>query len=204
MTLLFLSCLIGLLSCSTGLAGIYGMKKIKHIDEDKIVRCSKKFNIPSIDNYEIDTTYFSYLHSLDTSIFKVQIKNHYQPLQALYFDKSRKLCSFQINCYAGGFPNLNWNRNEKMTTFPPKEQAPIDSILSFEKQISFLKPLSKTELFAQENFDYIVVVYWSKFMGRQSRRLIRTIQNNLKLGHDKKIKVIYANTDNVFATTENN
>jgi hypothetical protein len=185
------------------MAGLYGMKKIKAVDEKRILKYSKRCNIPSIDNYIIDTSYFSYLHSFDTAIYRVQIKNHYQPLQALYFDQSRTLCSFQINCYAGGFPNLVWDRNDIMTSFPPREQAPIDSILSFDKQISLLIPLSKTELFNQENFEYIVVVYWSKFMGRQSRRFIKIVQKNLQLGNDKKIKVIYANTDNAFAKTEN-
>src|SRR5688572_739650 len=107
MTILTLTCSFVVTSCAT----ILGMNKLKSIDEKTIVQYAKKYNIPSADNYELDTTYFTFLKSFDTTRYKEQIKNHYQPLQALYYDKTGHLQSFQINCYAGGIPNLNWNRN---------------------------------------------------------------------------------------------
>ena len=187
-----------LTSCASLLTGLYGMKKAKTIDEKTIVRYAKKFNIPTADNYELDTAYFSYLFSLDTTKYNSQIKNHYQPLQALYYDKLGQLTSFQINCYAGGFPNLKWDRNEIMTTFPPKQQAPIDSIVSLDTQIRYLKPLSQNSKIIIDNYDYIIIVYWNRFMGRQSKRLIHFVQENSKLEKEKKVKIIYANTDNIF------
>jgi hypothetical protein len=188
----------GLTSCSSIFTGLYGMKKIKTVDEKTIVRYAKKFNIPDVDSYELDTAYFSYLFSLDTTKYKTQIKNHYQPLQALYYDNSGHLKSFQVNCYAGGFPNLKWDRNEIMTTFPPKQQAPIDSIVSLDTQMKYLKPLSQTSKLFVDNYDYILIVYWNRFMGRQSKRLIHFVQKNSKLAKEKKVKIIYANTDNIF------
>jgi hypothetical protein len=186
-------------SCSSIFIGLYGMKKTKTIDEKTIIRYAKKYNIPAVDSYELDTAYFSYLFSLDTTKYKTQVKNHYQPLQALYYDKSGQLTSFQVNCYAGGFPNLKWDRNEIMTTFPPKPQAPIDSIISLETQLKYLKPLSQTTKLSNDSYDWIVIVYWNRFMGRQSKRLIRFVQDNSKLATGKKVKIIYANTDNIFA-----
>ena len=159
----------GLTSCTSIFTGIYGMKKMKNVDENTIARFAKKYNIPASDNYEIDTAYFSCLFSLDTTQFKQEIKNHYQPLQALYYDNSGELKSFQVNCYAGGFPNLKWDRNEIMTTFPPKQQAPIDSIVPLETHLKYLKPLSQTEKIRPVNYDYIVIVHWNRFMGRQSK-----------------------------------
>lgn len=190
---------LGLTSCSSIFKGFYGMKKTKTIDEKTIARYSKKYNIPTADSYELDTAYFSYLFLLDTAKYKSQIKNHSQPLQALYYNKLGNLKSFQVNCYAGGFPNLKWNRNEIMTTFPPRQQAPIDSIVSLEIQIKYLKPLSQTSKLSVDSYDYIVIVYWSRFMGRQSKRLIHFVQENSKLEKEKKVKIIYANTDNIFA-----
>ena len=175
------------------------MKSSKSIDESTIIRYANKYNVPLTDNYELDTSYISYLYSHDTSKYKSQIKNHYQPLQALYYDDSGDLQSFQVNCYAGGFPNLKWDRNEIMTEFPPKQQAPLDSLVHFETQVKYLNPLSKTEEFSEDQYDYFVVVYWSRFMGRQSKRLIKFVQENSKLAPDKKIKIIYANTDDIFA-----
>jgi len=142
------------------------------------------------------------LSSLDSTNFKGQIKNHYQPLQVLYYNKTGELKSFQINCYAGGFPNLDWNRDSLFTTFPPREQAPIDSIISIDLQLKYIHPLSQTIDFSNENYEYIVIVYWNRLMGRQSKRLIHFVQENRKLAKDYKVKIIYVNTDNIFALTD--
>jgi len=196
---IFILSFFGLTSCSSIFTGLYGMKKLKTVDEKTMVRYAKKYNIPAADNYELDTAYFSFLFSLDTIHYKEQIKNHYQPLQALYYSNSGHLKSFQVNCYAGGFPNLNWDRDEIMTTFPPKQQAPIDSIVPLKTQMKYLKLLSQTETISTDSYDYIVIVYWNRFMGRQSKRFIRFIQDNSNLETNKKVKIIYANSDNIFA-----
>ncbi len=188
-----------LTSCSSIVTALYGIKQPVAVKEHTIVKYAKKYNIPVSDNYVLDTAYFSYLFSLDSIKFKAQIKNHYQPLQALYYDDSGHLCSFQINCYAGGFPNLKWNRNNIMTTFPPKQQAPIDSIVGLQTQLKFLKPILPAVGPSINNCDYIVIVYWNKFMGRQSKRLIRIIQKNAKLESKKRVKIIYVNNDNIFS-----
>ena len=83
-------------------------------------------------------------------------------------------------------------------TFPPKQQAPIDSIVPLETHLKYLKPLSETKTIQTDNYDYIVIVHWNRFMGRQSKRLIRIVQDNSELVTDKKVKIIYANTDNLF------
>jgi hypothetical protein len=36
-------------------------------------------------------------------------------------------------------------------------------------------------------------------MGRQSKRLIHFVQENSKLEKEKKVKIIYANNDNIYA-----
>jgi hypothetical protein len=198
-TFLILIFVPGLTSCSSIIFGMYGMKKIKPVDEPTIEYYSEKYDIPSMDSYEIDSSYFTFLFALDSTKYTAQIKNHYQPLQVLYFDKTGQLKSFQTNCYAGGFPNLKWDRNERMRTFPPKQGAPVYSLLSFENQLNHLRPLSQTETISAESYDYIVVVYWNRFMGRQSKRLIRFVQERSKLVTEKNVKIIYANTDNLFS-----
>ena len=191
-----------LTSCETLFLKIYGIKKLKPISEKTILNYSKKFNIPLSDSYELDTSFISFVYSIDTLQYKAQRKNHCQPLQALYYDKSGQLQSFHINCYAGGFPNLNWDRNSTLTQFPPKQQAPIDSILPLYKQLNYLRLLSSTEKINTDNYDFLVIVYWNRFMGRQSKRLIKFIQTNCKLNTDKKVKILYVNNDNAFATVD--
>lgn len=194
-----LTCALGFASCSQVLNGLYGLKTIKRVDEKNILHYAKKYNIPPSDCYVLDSSYISFLNTLDTILYKGQRQNHLQPLQALYFDSEGKLKSFQINCYAGGFPNLNWDRNEIMTSFPPRQQSPLDSVISLDTQLSFLRQLPQTQKFTNESYDYIVFVFWSRFMGRQSKRLIKIIQDNAKLASDKKVKIIYVNNDNVFS-----
>ncbi len=184
-------------SCQAIMNVAYGMKNPEPVDEKTILHYSKKFKIPIADSYELDTSYISFLTSLDTIHYKSQRKNHYQPLQVLYYDKSSQLQSFQVNCYAGGFPNLQWNKNEIFTTFPPGQQAPLDSILPYDNHLKYVRPLSQTISFSADSYDYIVMVYWNEFMGRQSSRLIRYVQDNSKLVTDKKVKIIYVNNDNM-------
>ncbi|MBL7914533.1 MAG: hypothetical protein JNL49_05750 [Bacteroidia bacterium] len=165
------------------------------MDETEIIKFSKKFNIPASDSYELDTAFIKYLFSIDTS--GILIKNHYQPLQALYYDNNGALKSFHVNCYTGGFPNLNWEQNGAFKTFLPGQQAPLDSVVPLELHLKYLISLSTSEKIIPEKYDYIVVVHWSRFMGRQSKRLIRIVQENAKLSTSKKIRIIYANNDNL-------
>lgn len=148
-----LICLLLLMSSCSPMLGLYGIRNPKEISQKKIIKYSKRLGISKDAIYELDTSYFSLLSSLkliannsllpDTlkKIERKHVQNHYQPLQALYFNKSGKLESFQINCYAGGFPNLKWDRDSILTTFPPKIQAPLDTLLSESLIISFLKPI---------------------------------------------------------------
>lgn len=191
-------CLSG---CSSVLMSIYGSKQPKDISDNAIIKYSKKYNIPLTDSYILDTNYLPFLFSHDTTIYKAQIKNHYQPLQTLYYNKVGVLESFHINCYANGFPNFNWNRDSVLNIFPPKKQAPLDSLVSLNNQIKYLIPLPTSNKIKNKEFDYFVIVYWNRFMGRQSKRLVHFIQENCKLATDKKVRLIYVNTDNMYATS---
>jgi len=177
------------------------MRKPKSISENGILQYCGKYNIPSNENYELDTAYISFLSSLDTNKYQADTKNHSQPLQALYYYKTGNLISFQNNCYAGGFPNLNWKRNGILRTFPPGQQAPIDSIFTLDVQSKYLNLLHQSEKFPSPDYDYIVIVYWSRFMGRQSKRFVHFVQENCKIARGQKVKILYVNTDNVFAIT---
>ena len=183
---------------------IIGIKDVNKLSDSQIVKTSKSFKVDQNANYRLDTTYLSYILNLDTARFKAQRKNHIQPMQALYFDSSGKLRKFYINCYAGGFPNLKWNRNGNLETFLPKDQAPLDTILNLAKQLSYLRPVCKsTNDTVTQNQDYYVFVYWSKFTKRHSKRLIRNIKQNVSKSTIAKVKTIYVNYDNVFYKFEN-
>ncbi|HYV90478.1 MAG TPA: hypothetical protein VE978_01790 [Chitinophagales bacterium] len=182
------------------------MKKPKSLSSTDIARYAGKYHIPADQSYLLDSSYFNYVFSLDTTQFKEQQKNHYQPLQALYYDKDGNLVSFHINCYAGGFPNLKWNRNGILDTFLPHSQTPPDSMLPLSKQLVYIKTLDGRE--AEKSIpgdnDYVVVVYWNHFLTRQSKRFIRYIKYNCTLVQGKKVKLLFVNDDNLFSETESN
>lgn len=179
---------------------MYGMNNPKQISNEEIVQLSEKYNIPPSDNYKLDTSYVNFLNAFDSIKYKNNIKDHLQPLQALYYNKDGQLESFQINCYAGGFPNLEWDRNEIMSTFPPQQQAPIDSILPLNLHLKYIQQLPDSKAIPTDGYNYFVIVHWNRFMGRQSKRLIQTVQENVKLSENQKVKIIYVNTDEVFAS----
>jgi hypothetical protein len=180
------------------------MKDMKAVSEQDIQLLSQEFGIPLEDSYELDTAYATFLLSHDKVLYKEQIKNHYQPLQALYFDKVGQLKSFQVNCNAGGSPNLAWDRDSILTTFPPKQQTTLDNLLTLQTQLKFLRPLKQTSKFNVGDYDYVVVIYWNRFMDRQSKRFIKFMQDNSELSKSTNIKILYANNDNIFALSAKN
>lgn len=113
----------------------------------------------------------------------------------MYYDQQGNLKCFIINCYAQGFPNLKWNKDGIFSTFPPMQQAPLDSIVPRDELFNYLKPLSKTRTTNPLDFDYTVIVFWNRVTGRQSKRLIQYVQSNSMLPANKRVKIIYANND---------
>jgi len=198
-TCLLLGLSLALCSCSRIIFRMMGLHENKILDQKTILAYSEKNKIPAADNFRLDTTYLRFLKTVDTLRFAAERKNHYQPLQALYYDGNGTLRAFIINCYTGGFPNLKWNRGKVLDTFLPGPQAPLDSILPLYEHLKYLKPLPGAQRFSYGQNEYIIIVYWSHFMGRQGRRLIEAIKKNVKLAGNKKVRVIYVNTDNFFA-----
>jgi hypothetical protein len=182
------------------MVGMMGLKNPKIISDKEIIKYSNKFNIPLTDSYKLDTAYYSYLFSLDTTKYKTEIHDHYQPLQALYYHDD-DFVSFQINCNTGGFSKLDWNRDGIFETFPPKFQNPIDSIFTIEQHLSFLNPIDPSKIKIDiSKFEYIIFVQWNRFMNKQSKHLIKIVQGNSKLAKGKSIKIIYVNNDGFFAS----
>jgi hypothetical protein len=184
----------------TGCMAILGVHSPKQKTGDQILKAAKKLNIPKSDVFALDTTYYNYIFSFDRKKYGQQIKNHYQPLQALYFDRGGSLVKFYINCYAGGTFKLNWDREGRLQSFLPKDQAPLDTLLDLTKQLRFLKPLSTSNPGDLKTgaYDFTVIIYWNIFMRRYSKHLIKEIRKNIALANGKTVKVIYLNTDNFF------
>lgn len=199
--LVFSLCLLSLFSmtsCTRIVYSLYGFKpkELRMLSDEEIVLNARKNGINSNQIFKVDSNYIQFLKNLDTTQHKLAQKNHYQPLQALYYDANGELQSFLINCYTKGFPNLKWNENGILNTFPPQQQAPLDNVLPLEKHLSLLHPTSTQAKILEDNDQhYTLIIYWSPFMGRQSKRFVKKIHNNCKLAKGQNLIIYYTYSD---------
>jgi hypothetical protein len=181
-------------SCNSLFYFAYGIHQPKVLNAKSIKKHSKKYGIPETESYELDTLFYTYLKSLDHIASEQQINDHGQALQAFYYNQSKQLISYHVNCYAGGFPNLNWNQGGIFEKFPPKTLTPIDSLLPFNQLKTYLIPTTGYQKNSSKT--YTVVVFWSRFMGRQSKRLIKLVKENAKGVNAEEIEWYFVNNDN--------
>jgi hypothetical protein len=194
---LLLSLLLSLSSCTPLVLRTMGMKKPHVPTDEEFYRFGEKWNMSIYFQQTLLPSYIEEIEKID-SINPKLAKDLLQPIQAMYFDASGKLISYHINCYAGGYPNLNWNRNGNFDVFPAKTQAPCDSLMTLSWLLAHLKPV-EYPCVKMKDLDYTVVVFWSRWTGRQSRHLVEYVQKNLKLASkETRIQIMYVNTDEVF------
>lgn len=180
-----------------------GIKQPAECNMEEIIAYSNKFGIPPNSSYYLDTTYlYDLLHSgkNDTTLYN----NLMQPLQIRFYQKTDTLLSLHLNCTAGGFPNLKWNKRGQLETLPPNFTVEVDTCILFCKDLKYLTPISNDchSFDYYNNADYNIILFWSVFMNRQSKILIREIQNYQKRFPDKKMNVLYVNTDKIFSILE--
>ena len=137
-------------------------------------------------------------------MFADQIKNHYQPVQASYYDRSGNLISFHVNCYAGrveGVEDFYWNQKNAFASFVPKSVAPLDKLLSLNKHLSFIKTFDSKSIdtTGYSTFDYTVIVHWGKKLyPAAAAKLIKIVNDNSALANGRAMNIIYVNNDDLW------
>ena len=189
-------------SCQAVFTGICGIREPRPLAAD-LPQLAAAYGIPEGSRTAVLDTSFRrvlrQMHRQDSSV----AKNHWQFLQAVYYDAAGRQQSFHINCYAGGFPNLQWERDGIMARFPPGQQAPRDSALSLAEHLRHIyaagAPIPAP---APSSTDYTVVVHWSRFMTRQSRHLIQAVRRNVALAPaGTRVALVFVNTDDFYYLT---
>lgn len=189
-------------SCSFMMKKMMGIKNPRIMDEKLHTRYLKKMHAPVDQAYLLDTNYLYFLEIKDTLNFREQKKNHYQPIQAIYYGHGQFQEAWFINCYAPGFPKLNWNFENKFATFPPKTAAPLDSLVSFNRLIAHAASFKNNKKHkVGENEPYTVVFIWNRIFKKESKRLHRIVLENLKMCPEP-YRIIYINNDNIYAQPE--
>lgn len=184
-------------SCQAALTGIYGIREPQPLPLEQLPKLAAQYGVPASSRSTVlDTSFWRVIRRLKKQDPDVA-KNHYQLLQAVYYDAAGRQQSFQINCYTGGFLNLQWNANGIMAHFPPAQQAPRDTALTLAEHLRYLRPLDARAIPAPA--DYTVVVHWSHFMTRQSRRLIQAVRQNVALAPTgTRVALVFVNTDDFY------
>lgn len=196
---------------STGCSGIlksaYGIKDPVTLSNTEIANQAAKLKIPAESSFRLSSSYFNLLKGRDSlkpgsEVCSPMITKYQQPLQALYFNKNGSLVSMHTNCYAGGFPLLKWNNQGQFSSFVPRSTVPItDSVVTLKTIWPYILPVNNaSRLQAAET---TVVVFWTGFMAKQSRELIKVVNKNVALSKGS-VAVLYVNVDNSFTSSELN
>lgn len=192
-------------SCGKTAMKMYGFKKHKNLTDEQIVRYAKKHNFNNYNIYKTSDSYEPFIKELkptdkDTADNNKALRKALsQPLQYMLFDSTGKLIVHTINCYAGGFPNLQWNRDGAFEQFPPRPLVPFeDNGIYFQQIQPHVSALDTSTSSAK--YDYTCIVFWDRFMGRQSNRLIKYALKNIEEERKKgtKINVLLVNNDNMY------
>jgi hypothetical protein len=177
----------------------------EYLTHDDLENFRRELNLPKEKTFRLDTNYIRYLFSLDTSKYAREIHDHYQPIQVCYYDKLGKMISFHINCNASiGIPekaDFNWNQQNAFASFVPKTVVPLDTIMPLSKHLDFIKTFDHQAIdttgFA--DFDYTIIIHWGKsWRPTDSKNLIKIVTENVATAINKKINVLYVNSDGAF------
>jgi hypothetical protein len=175
---------------------MYGIHKSAPVSDSQIIRDAQKLRIPANRLYELDSLQLLRIYRLQQLGYSNAAKQLHQPLQVMYFDEEGRLLSQHLNCHAVSFPDLRWNRHHSFLQFPPPGNSSADRILTLPLLQQMLRPLFCADTGHSKGSRYHVVLFWNKFMGRQSKRLVRLVQRNAAFHADNKIAIYYVNNDN--------
>jgi len=183
-------------SCSKVMQLSYGIKQPKLLSSEKIISKQKRYGVDPSRSYVLNPDYLLEEKKLlnDPMCVISSLNDMLQPLQVRIFDPSDSMIGFQSNCHCGGFPNLRWDRYDVFSTVKASTTVNLtDTAFVFTEDAKNYSPLGHDENITANATDYQVVIFWSAFMGRQSRRLIRIANRHFK--DESNVQITYVNTD---------
>jgi len=180
---------------------IYGIHYQKNLDYNEIEEFIVRNDLSEYQNLFIKENYYECINKLDLP--GEEKRYLLQPLQVFYFDSSKQLLSYHVNCNAGGFPNLKWDREKHFDQFPPVSQTKLSKNITADLILGLSNSLSSVDLTIDEG-NFYVIVYWNLFLERQSKRLIDIVLKNIETHKmENRTKVFLINNDFLFLTDKN-
>lgn len=181
-------------SCNSIISSLYGVKNTKMLDIAALKEVISDNDILNkYNNYYIDSSYVATINKIAKDDNSTK-KNLHQPMQAMYFNTENKIISYHINCNAGGFPNLKWNRNNVFGTYPPQTQTVISQNVNFQLLQEAFKPLNVNKLIDSNKTK--IVVFWNYQFYRQCNNLIKLVEKNVQtFNKESEVQLYFVNTD---------
>lgn len=192
--------LFGLLfsSCNRMMVGLIGLHPYDHhVTEKKVDRLAQRMGIAPAEDLALTRRYSYRMEERRGHEPEDHWKAKFQPLQLRWYSKGGRAQWIIPNCDVGGFPNLQWSRFGLPDTLfvGPPSRAYADSAWTVWDDINFmLDRRTKAAVPDIGPSDGYLLVYWSYFMGRQSKRLVQNVEE-WRLKNGKGITVRYVNAD---------
>jgi hypothetical protein len=192
------TCLLS--GCSFVATKMTGLHEPVNKSELQIEQAMFRLRIPEDNTFILDTSFESYFRKVG----KVQEQiahDHLQPLQVSVYNAKGDFIFFHINCYASGFPNLKWNDKGQFDSIPPHGGVFPDTTMDKVRHLSMILNFKIHQTVSDDfsKYDYLFIVHWNIFWKRQSKRLVKFLEQYKAMHPDFNIKIIYVNNDNLYS-----
>jgi hypothetical protein len=178
-------------SCSVILSKFLSISEPKVFPKEKLEKYFKKnkYHLYGKFCYYIDE---KTIDSLKNFSYKNGWEKGFRPLQFKVFDSAGKLILQYASCEG------NIKKLKILSSYPPMpiRYSPYlhDTTYTIIKEFSFIKNIcNDTFDFYKNHYDLHIVIYWAKWMGKPSVKLVRRITSYKKKFSDKKINIIFVN-----------
>lgn len=182
---------------------VYGIYGIKETPASTTLKTMEDFSGGKVVDYFILSESYKQALKNDSGKFVRKAAKLMQPLQVRVYEvASDSLIGFTVNCDVGGIPDLKWNRAGFFNALPPKLPVKLDTVLKLSSDLQYLRGPRMEPLSPRVNSKYAVLVYYSVFMNRQSKRLIRQVKKSYAKYNREELSLLFVHSDLLYSDLE--
>jgi hypothetical protein len=163
---------------------ITGVKQPEMIDTKTYHEKKQQWNIAEENCMVLKT---NWIDTLRAKKYKPNFSPGFRPLQFQCYDKEGKLISQYSSC-EGSLEKL-----ELFDSYPPKNYHPFDTLFLVKEKEKYLADDLKTNPNFNTDYDLLILVYWSSWMGKPSRKLVEKILNYRTTHAKHNIQLYFVN-----------
>lgn len=180
---------------------LFGLNGIVHMDEQKVKKKEKKYKIRQENTFLINDSLY-YHTFIENNPDPARSKDFLQPLQLFVFNENGSPRLHLNNCSLppkGLRLNIQLNAYGNFDTFPiiDTPTLALDSQFTYQKLSAYFILVGNTKP-VDDTTNIKMVVFWSHFMGRQTKYLVRGAEDYYQKYKHRNLSLIYVNVDNVF------